>query len=378
MKVLIVTNNFPPIIDGVGDYSFELYKRLKDKGINIHVAIKKQNEVIKYINEEGLQNEVFSIIKKWNFFECISLFRFITRSKYDSLCLQYVPYSFSKYGTPISLLMLFILCRLSGIKVFVFFHEVSVRSFGLGIKSSFLSIIQRTIAWAICMLSNSVATSIDLYKKFLFPFRALIIPIPPNFAISPLNNSFKDENLIICFTNRYCSTIGSAVNNLIKKGYTVKLVLIGKANAIKENEIISEIQSNQFEDFIVVDKNFDKKHIEDVFSKAGIYVQLEPEVNYIKSGISFKSGTLAAAMSASCCIIGTAGDMTNMQILKDGINFIEVDGSSVTAIESSIENIFSDNNLKQSLRAGSYTVYQNYLSWSNSINKYLNFLNLNE
>lgn len=102
--ILFISNNFPPISCGVGDYTYKLSKALVKQGIEVSILCSSKPEIIASINafkKEGIK--VMPIVRAWNKNGLRSLIKDFRGKKYEWVSLQYVPFSFQPKGLPFGL-----------------------------------------------------------------------------------------------------------------------------------------------------------------------------------------------------------------------------------------------------------------------------------
>jgi glycosyltransferase involved in cell wall biosynthesis len=374
-KILLVTNNFPPVIDGVGDYTFNLMNELKNH--ETVFVICHDLKCIKDLNKKnGTNNFVYPIIKKWNFFAFSKIISFLKHNSIKNIIIQYVPYSYSKLGLPIYMIFFPLLFRFNGIKCSFFFHEVSVRIIGYGFKNFILGVLQRTIAYLICLFSNIVFTNSIFGGKLLYPFKSVYIPIPSNIILDKTNNNLcLDLNniLIISFLNRCNFELLEVISMLSKTEYDgIKLYCIGHSSDLHKKNIQNKINSLLLNNNVSIILDSDSVVLADYISKATIYIQLENVYRTNDGGVCTKSGTIMAAMSAGVPIVSTKGDMTDLNFFRNNENILFVEGNNISAIHDSLLYLIENHEIAKNLGKNAYLAYINNASWEVHRKKILN------
>ena len=100
MKILFITNTFPPNICGVGDYTFFLCRQFVQHGDKCVVVCRKddcQRAVV-----EGIS--VYPVVEKWNESASKIVLGVIEKEKPDIVSLQYVPHGFDAKGLPFGII----------------------------------------------------------------------------------------------------------------------------------------------------------------------------------------------------------------------------------------------------------------------------------
>jgi glycosyltransferase involved in cell wall biosynthesis len=365
IRVLSITNNFPPIIDGVGDYTYHFHCQLiKDKEIGHLVICSNRTEIIDLVNSNSFCENIYPIIKSWNFNAVFSIIKFAIFKKINVIHLQYVNYSFNKYGLPFYLLILPIVCKLFGIKFTIFFHEVSIRITGHGFKNFILGFLQRTLAWLFCLLSFKVFVNTIWGKSLLWPFKHKIFvsPIPSNFE-NEIEQSifFKNKSReirIVSFLNRCNLNLLNSISFLQKNKYPkIILYLIGKADEFLKKYLIEQIEILNLNDVVIIFDYNEPETISNILVNSTIYIQLENVYNNFEGGISTKSGAVMAAMQSALPVISVKGDMTDLNFFKNLENIYFIADNSQSSITCGIDAILSDQELFESLGSNARKKY---------------------
>ena len=83
-KILFITNNFPPITCGVGDYTYKLSQELVKQGWKVSILCASKPEITKNNNnfkKEGI--DVFSLVESWDNKGLKQLFNVFENKNYD-------------------------------------------------------------------------------------------------------------------------------------------------------------------------------------------------------------------------------------------------------------------------------------------------------
>ena len=101
MKIVMIVNNLPPKVDGVGDYTWHLAKELELNDYEVHIICSK-NEVF----AKKKFHNVYPIVSQWNRKGINLTIKKIQEIQPNFVSLQYVPYGYNKYGLPFTLVFL--------------------------------------------------------------------------------------------------------------------------------------------------------------------------------------------------------------------------------------------------------------------------------
>ncbi|MFW5761613.1 MAG: glycosyltransferase family 4 protein [Cyclobacteriaceae bacterium] len=375
MKAVLITNNFPPLKDGVGDHSWHLADGLCQVGYDVEVLSVANPKIKKESSKPAFK--LSPIIRNFGISGILNLGKIIAGRKADVVLFQYVPYAYSQWGVPFPLIFLYGYLRFKGIKVLTIVHEPFIR-FGAGFKYVGVALAQRLIALFIFGLSSALVTSIGLYKKMLTPFNHNIFQIPIGSNITPvtltndekvrlrLQYALPDTYLIATFGNRDPTLLLDALRILVQNQHSVKVLFLGNNNKLdakrKKGDYADLLPHLFTTGFLEPEPLFKLLLISDIF------VLPENVDTKGRGGASLKSGSLAAAYSAGLPIISNRGDMTDACLKhKENIYFTDNDA---TDLANSIRNILDDHSLRNSLRVNALAFYKNYLSWDKALLSY--------
>lgn len=356
-KIVFISNNSPPVIDGVGDYTYHLGN-----------CLSKDVEVF-YLNKQTLE------IHNWSICSLRQLTNKIEALKPDLVSLQYVPFGFHAKGLPFSLLIFWLFLKIKRYKLQITFHEVAIGFNKNSVRQNLAAIGQRIIAWGLCFLARDVFTSVGLYYRMLKPFNGNIkqVNIGANLFKERTTKESKQEISIVIFNNRITDEFLEAMQRL-KKVVDVKFkcICIGKqpANHVYLTKKIKDL--NLFDNLKIYPQS-DAETITDYLYSGDIYVQPEWTDENGNGGISLKSGVLIAAMGASLPIITKKGMMTDENLLNEGSGILFFNNADQLA--ESLITLCHQVNLRYSLGKSAFAFYQQNCTWDVISTKYLNLIN---
>lgn len=354
---MFITNQFPPVADGIGDYTFYLAQALMDKRYEAHVLCRPQPS---YAAKEGLA--IHTIPGEWQDISPKWLLDQLHKIRPDWVVLQYNPYGFHPLGIPGFLPTMLRRTRTSGARVAIVFHEVHIRP--KGIKGKVIHLMQRRIARALCRQAHAVVTSIPFYAQLLAPFHAdvKIIPIGANFLPgkrgvarpSPSRQTIFPQTpfVLSTFGDRDQTSLLGAVEQLNRNGFPVGLLVCGK-NRREEQRDSPYVQYTGWlpaQEIIARLRDSDLFVLPDYCSPQG------------EGGTCLKSGSLAAAFAAGLPVVGIKGDMTSAP-LAHGKNIWLLPKNTPEEIAAAVQRISSDEMLQRTLREGAAKLFEEALSW---------------
>lgn len=373
MKILFITNNLPPLVDGVGDYTYNIATQFVEHNHEVYIICRNDSQ----INTQIQGMTILPIINKWDCNCYKPIIKFIKEKAIEVVSLQYVPHGFHPKGLPFPIIKLTKEIKKSNAKLFTFFHEVSVEKEKGNIKRTLLSLLMRHISKKIIENSDYVATSIEYYKKMILKLvtpqkEVLVIPIASNIPKTNISKdellSLKrklapnDETIISFFGVRNIQTSINAISELKNEGYNLKVLLIGKTSYNLPKNLPIDIIKTGTLDIDEIDKYL---KVSDIF--------ILPENNIY--GCSFKSGSLAAGLRNKLPIITGKGKLTS-NILRNKENILFANFENIAEIKNVI--IFLLNNKKTALNIGynAYNLAEDF-SWEKTYVKY-NHIIINE
>lgn len=360
MKIIFISVHFPPISDGVGDYTFYLSEKLRNAGHEV--------KVVSSPTQTGRDNQsrVDLEIRKWNMSAISPILKFAKQEKPDLLIFQYVPYSYSGIGTPFWLCILFTFLKARGLKVAITFHEVAIRLSFLNIKHLFVGLSQRLIAYYMTICSDAVITSIDKYVDML-SFIKPVHKIPVGNNIAPANdqatvkNEFQGEFIICSYANRLSLPLIEAFG-MFSERYPARLVLLGKNTNRKHEKFQEKIKKEKLSEKVHFTGYLSSSDLYQLLSSADIYLQLEKIEKKNQGGLSLKSGAFASACHAGLPIIATAGDMTENRLLTSGcVHFIKP--ATKEEIAKALFYLYEHKEIREKLSFRSKAFSRNVLDW---------------
>lgn len=142
MKILFITNNLPPLVDGVGDYTYNIAKQFVEHNHEVYIICRNNPQI--NANVPGMT--ILPIINKWDCNCHKPIIKFIKEKAVDVVSLQYVPHGFHPKGLPFPIIKLTKKIKRCNVKLFTFFHEVSVEKEDGNIKRTLLSMLMQHIS----------------------------------------------------------------------------------------------------------------------------------------------------------------------------------------------------------------------------------------
>lgn len=377
MSTLIVAATYLNEYDGVADYSRILYHQMKQKGVQVAVLTTKATKFKHVLDDNG---DIITLVSDWGLGDWIAVIKLIKKRKFQTLLLQYVPYSFSKSGIPVKFVLLMTFLRLRGIRIHINFHEVAIRFKNAGLLQKIRSVIQKFLAYSLCLSSKTIQTSNHFYASLLCPFKVTVIPIPSNFEFQLGNNQAlkagnADTLYLAINANRCNDFFFKALDNL-KKVYKkeFQIWVLGRAYPEDITYINEKVSYYKLESNFLFKVNLPTEDYLKALGNATYFIQLESLGYNNAGGISSKSGTTATAMQLGLPIISTRGDMTDHVYFSDGLNISFVLQDDPLSLVSTILSLEHDRSSRISMGQQEKRYYWKYFSWRHTISYYLEII----
>lgn len=370
MKILFITNNLPPIVDGVGDYTYNIAMQFAEHNHEVYVVCKRNSKIDTDV--KGIT--ILPIVDKWNNSCHEPIIKLIKEKCIDVVSLQYVPHGFQSKGIPFNMIPLVKAIKRSNVEFMIFCHEVYIPFVSGSIKLYINSVLSKLATKMILYNCQKIATSIDFYRQMIEKLNlhkclSKPIPIVSNVPIfegkSETLHSIKKEigatdRIVISFWGmRNVESSVKAIKNLINRGIKIKVLFIGNTKG----------------DISILDKDdYYKTGILPIF-EIDKYIQISdilvlPETNIY--GCSFKSGSLAAALRDGRCVVTAKGLLTSSE-LRNGENVVFTDFEAPAIIEHCLEDLIVNPNKRKDIGHAAACLAKSF-TWKHTYMEYMNFL----
>ncbi len=382
MKIVFITDNFPPVVDGVGDYTYNLGQEFANNGHQVYVICSRKEAIIQHA--ENINSiTVLPIILHWNKSAISTILKSISHIQPDWIVPQYVPYSYNYYGMPFWFYQLVSALKQQKYRLAITFHEVFIDLELDKPKYIPVALAQRAITYLIAEKVDHIIVSIERVRLQLRRFDAKMTRIPIGSNIRPVTvpetdiihlrkkMAPKDEFIIASFGIRDQVNLVHLLHRLLQEKQNVKLALLGKMNSPTIEAINKLIGQLNLSDKIYLTGFLSNDELYATLRSADAFIMLEEN----RGGVTTKSGSIAAAYAAGLPIIGTKGHMTDY-FFVNGENILFTDVKSLDKMTSDFKNFIQNkDNILNRLKKGSKKTYEERLSWEKIYNAYLNLLN---
>lgn len=379
MKLLLITNNFPPISCGVGDYTYHIAQELVSQGHVVSVICRSNQGISEYWSNVNEGFSVNAIGGNWAIEDWKIVLSYIDNKPIDDVIFQYVPSAYNKYATPWPLLFFFKQVKRLPVNLVTTFHETYVRYNWSHPKYVYVALSQRFIARYVAKNSNQLITSIDRYENQLQKWNSNISLIPIGSNILPItvtkeeilklrsNIAPNGETIFCTFGNRNHQLFFELFIRILEIKPNSVLLIIGKVNADLN------VLANSIRNKVYVTGFLEASEVFKYLKSSDAFIMLDNVGEKGNGGTCNKSGSLAAGFAAGLPIFATKGDMTNTLLVeKSGIKFVPFNNVN-KASEIIVRCLENHENLSKQVTQ-SEIFYSTFLSYKTIISKYLKFL----
>ena len=376
MNILFITNNMPPLVDGVGDYTFNLAREFARHGHDVAVVCREDSR----IKADYDDIKVFPVVRRWNKSAFKPIAGIIRQRQIEVVSLQYVPHGFHPKGLPFGLVGLVgRIKKCCNVRIITFFHELYLQFRFKELKRSVLGLGMRFICGRLLKCSDGVATSVPYYKGMLqcsglvrsSKTNVRVMPIPSNVPLREMTSLEIDafrkaiapcgELVVSFFGSRNTYNSLRALGELKREHILLKVLVIGKGKVDLPPELVDCTICTGVLEISELGKYF---RVTDIM--------LLPELT--DSGCSFKSGALAAAMAFGLPVVTSQGLLTD-PCMEDGDNVIFADFHSVAEIKRGINRLACSGSLRRLVGQKAKETVRNH-TWGNVYDEYLQMLGL--
>lgn len=374
MKLALIVNKFPPLIDGVGDYTYRLVQELSTRGWDIHIICHSQVPQ----GEQGSSYTLYPVVEAWNRKGVRQVLSMVQEIQPDWVLLQYVPYSFQVWGIPVALLGLWLQLRWRGFRLAVFFHEIKTKVPRWWSRHGLVSLLMGWVANGLHLLSHRTMTSNERYRAF-FGWRqqaVAIIRIGSNIPARPISDEelmTRRQALGISPTARMIGFFGSrirggqvilqALQELESQGLEVQLLIVGRLSEEDRQAVFQQAQDLKLRHSPVLTGAVPSEEVAAYLHLLECYLMLQPTDSPLHwTGTGTKSGSLAAGLMMGLPVIGTAGEM-NDSFFAETQSVCLLPRLKVNELTAAIKTILLEDEQAVQWQKRSRQAYQQLLSW---------------
>ncbi len=381
IDTLIISPKYRPFNDGLSDHTYYLLKelRLAHPERKIGLVTSDNTQIIKYAARDPY---IYPIMKEWDGFELIPLFRLIKKLKPQILLIQYVPQMYGRAGINYFFPLLILFIRLFyRTKIHLIAHELN-HPFEKDLKTGLIFFFHMRSLFYLCLSSHKILTTTDNFVRIIskLPFcknKTNRLSVGSNIPI--LNNTtvIGNEINIVIFGSLHPSrnpkAVFKSIANYLEKNPNSKIRfhIIGPV----KSEILSifhfqniNLNRHLIEKFVFHGK-LEEKEVAKVFSSCHF------SLNYFVDGITSRRGSAIAAIGHKLPIITNHNERSDS--LFNNRKCVLIVGYGEQDFFSNIHQTFKkietmDNLEFESLKDDCREFFANEFEWKSIIEKYIN------
>lgn len=372
MKIVILCPRFPPLFDGVGDYTFHFAKEL-GKHAETVIVTSALPEISEHLPAE-YPAKVLSEVATWGPTQAVQIAALVDREKPDVVNVQYVPYLYSRRGLPWGIVMLAALLRVQGYRLVTTMHEAYGRFSKRKLSWAVLAGVHRLIAGLLVLWSDKVLFTEKLWVDELrrvFPFRAqdlVCLPVGSNIARVETTEEenqrlrqilgLKAGNLLLTFfgtphLSKRLDFTFAALIHLLRRGVPAKLLCLGRGmQAAVEGYSLSNI----IREAVMTMDYADEVTVSQYLSLTDIY--LLP----LLDGVSTRRTTMATAAEHGLPIVTTVGRRTDTEVFTPEWMLLSPCHDRKSFV-SNVVRLAQDIGLRECLRRRARQMFERYFAW---------------
>jgi len=386
IKIGLVTGEFPPMQGGVGDYTHALASALATLNAEVHVITSSAGSSASLVTRHSssyLHPSSFILhpsIHHWSFPSLLLIRRLARSLKLDLLNIQYQAAAYG-LSAPIHFLP-----QVAGVKTVVTFHDLRIPYLfpkAGKLREAAVTHLART---ATGVIANDPADEVELRRRGIK--RLIRIPIGSNIAPTPPAGydraAWRDQMGVapqdfllgyFGFLNesKGGDTLIGALAALTSRKARVKLVLIGGETGTSDAERNAAFNAE-------IERLIARYDLADRVIRTG-FVTSEAVSAYLlaceaivlpyRDGVSFRRGSLMAALAHGCAIVTTHPALP-LPELQDGANVRLVPPDSASAIVLAVTELLEAPDFRARLGRGAQKLSALF-SWEGIARRTLEF-----
>lgn len=348
-SICFICGAYPPVNDGIGDYTSRLIESLRKEKFRINLITTDEGEDFKR------QGDIFSIIKKWNIFGVICILRLINKKRFDIIHIQFPSVRYQHHIT-LGLLPLFVRIFFRDIKTVITLHEYSVSYPVNKLRQFFLAMFSHRV----------IVTDEDNFDRLckILPWgkkKVTVIPIGTNIDVYKYDINERDvfvkrfglrpETKIILFfgvihPNKGVECLLESIEILQRDNFPVYLIIISQLDRtnIYHRKIKRIIESDYLKGVVLCTGYLPPDEISRYFFLSDLCVLP------FTDGITFRRGTFMAAISHGVPVISTKSDRYIPRELVNGENIVLVPVGDAVKLSEAIKDVCGDERLQKRLK----------------------------
>lgn len=374
VRLLLVTGSYPPMADGVGDYTqkffHELSRQLGEENVSL-ITSRIANPVEK-------SPRIYYAIKKWNLCGTARVLKILKKSKPDIVNIQYQTHGYKRYPG-IAFLPWFIRLLLPQMRIVATIHEFSTRTLKGRVRLLISMVMSHRIIIVNRIYEQEIASYVPFLRKKLryIPVGANLLPKgiadPLELARLRETKGFVDSGPVICYfgiirDGKGLEFLLHAFSIVVRQVQTARLLLIGHAD-IKyfDSRIKAAIETYRLDDHVILTGRCNELELTNYFALADICVLPYAD------GVSTRRGSFMVGMQYGLPII-TTRPKDSFKELVDWHNIVLVQYGDTKALADRIMDLLENESLREKLRTNISRLRDTF-SWKRIVEGFLKVCN---
>lgn len=381
LQVLMITATFPPDVCGVGDYTAQLERALRQCGVRVDVVTSYRPGSPADGTGQG-SIPVNRIIRQWNLRSVMTLVDQIKTGGYHCVHIQYAPNFYGPMSFAVNLVPW--LLAGSGCRTIVTFHEIYAPRLK-GFKNRLLALYDH-IRDTVLLAGSSAAiltvpNRLDRLGKW-FPWlrsRLRAIPVGTGVQVTPMTADKRnterarfgldpDDFLIGSFgsmhVDRHYDTLFRVLRSMIERYSQLRIVLIGayQTDHAYYRFLKKWIADLNLEAYIIWTGYGTEEEISRWLAMLDLYVMTDVR------GASGRKSSLITAIAHGLPVISTRGKDTPPEFV-DNENTVLIDVDDEAALSHHIECLLHESGKRDRLREGAHRLFASCYAWDSIAQK---------
>ena len=368
LRVLLVTGEYPPLEGGVGDFTHLLGQEMARQGAEVGVLTSSTAGVER--NEDGVR--CFPWVHRWQLVPLLqAVRRAIKRFKPDILNIQYQTAAY-QLKPAINLLPWLLPTHAFAVT----FHDLRVPYlFPKAGRLRWWVNLQLARSCRVAIVTNNedqiqLAAYLQVKRTELIPIGSNIIPSVSADQVAKLRQRWQlgSDKLVLCYfgflnESKGAEELIAALDSVRNSGYNAVLLMIGgevgasdPTNAAYLRHIKLESERRGLTPHVIWTGFLPQEEVSAAFACAHICV-----LPY-RDGVSFRRGSLMAALSHGLPIISTVPKLPLPELLP-GVNIMLVPVSDHASLARAIIKVAQDSTLRACLAEGAASLASKF-TWT--------------
>jgi glycosyltransferase involved in cell wall biosynthesis len=371
MRIALITQRFPPLCCGVGDYTLGLARTLGEKGHDVIVITRP---------EPGARPAGIRVVEArldgWG--DLRSVLRLLERERVEQVQVEYSGYGWSRFGFSFWLNGLVAVLRWQGIRVNLGLHETYLNFLQHPLQIP-IALLQRLHVWALIACASEVCVNMPERQRRLrriLPWCRAKVHYRPNSStipVAPLNE--EERNQLRASRGAAPGDCVVATFGLFQKAKNLEAVieavahartarplrlwLLGDPGGTAPDYIASlhaQTRSLRIEEKVFWSGYLPPAEISGHLQAADVFILPQTD------GHLTRSSAFMAAAAHGMPVIAVRNPENQVEF-EDGKNLLLAEKSSATEIAAKLESLSGDSTLRAKLGMNLRQIYRDRFDW---------------